>query len=60
MDFHDILRQIERLDSLPMTQEFRNNATCAFQLVIDGLASQLFGAAHERDRAASLEATQER
>jgi hypothetical protein len=53
MDLCGIVRQIKTLDAMPLTAQARQNAAVAFQLIIDGLASQLFGAASERDRAAS-------
>ncbi len=50
-----IARQIQTIDSMPLSGSERQNVIAAFQFIIDGLASQLFGAAHERDHAASLE-----
>jgi hypothetical protein len=54
MDLRGIARQIQTIDSMPLPLSARQNVVAAFQFVIDGLASQSFGA-HERDRAASLE-----
>jgi hypothetical protein len=54
MDLRGIERQIQTIDNMPLSVSARQNVIAAFQFIIDGVVSQLFGAAHERDHAASL------
>ena len=55
IDLLGIARQIQTIDSMPLSVISRQNVIAAFQFIVDGLASQLFGAVHDRDHAASLE-----